>query len=385
MKVLLVGDYSGVHSQLANDLRAIGHNVTLISSGDGYKGFQRDIDFSYKKSNSFILRLWHLLMVFLGLNGLFLYFYRRKDINSFKNYDVVQLINTLPLDAFGSIATVLFVNKLSKCNQHLFLCALGDDYEWVSKNFKKQFKYSALDRCDLKNLKIYLYSLKYVYGVFYPFCHRFVVKSCVKIIPGLVDYQNVYAGEPKLTEIVKLPMSQEIINQAKEELFKLKRINPLDLSYPILIFHGWQTGKDCKKGNDVFYKAMDIVKSSLDESMFQYKIVRNVPYKEYINTFNKADIFFDQVYSYDRGVNGVLGMSHGKVVFSGFEKEIVDSNITEIGVNATPCAESIAQDLIYLIKNKNKIISTKINALEYAIANHNGLEIAKHYINIWSS
>lgn len=43
MKILLLGEYSNVHWTLAQGLRALGHSVTVVSDGDGWKNYPRDI------------------------------------------------------------------------------------------------------------------------------------------------------------------------------------------------------------------------------------------------------------------------------------------------------------------------------------------------------
>jgi hypothetical protein len=43
IKILLIGDYSGVHYELSEELKKRKINVTLLSSGDGYKGFKSDL------------------------------------------------------------------------------------------------------------------------------------------------------------------------------------------------------------------------------------------------------------------------------------------------------------------------------------------------------
>ena len=42
MKILLLGEYSNVHHTLAEGLRVLGHEVTVASDGDGWKGYDRD-------------------------------------------------------------------------------------------------------------------------------------------------------------------------------------------------------------------------------------------------------------------------------------------------------------------------------------------------------
>ena len=44
MKILLLGEYSNVHWTLAEGLRTLGHEVTVVSNGDFWKDYPRDID-----------------------------------------------------------------------------------------------------------------------------------------------------------------------------------------------------------------------------------------------------------------------------------------------------------------------------------------------------
>ena len=43
MKILLVGEYSRLHNSLQEGLRALGHQVILISTGDSFKKYPSDI------------------------------------------------------------------------------------------------------------------------------------------------------------------------------------------------------------------------------------------------------------------------------------------------------------------------------------------------------
>ena len=44
MRILLVGEYSNVHATLAEGLRMLGHEVTVMSNGDFWKDYPRDIN-----------------------------------------------------------------------------------------------------------------------------------------------------------------------------------------------------------------------------------------------------------------------------------------------------------------------------------------------------
>ena len=87
MKILLLGEFSNVHTTLAKGLRLLGHEVTLASDGDGWKDYPRDVD---------------LRRPSLGALSSAAYFCRLiKKFRQFRGYDIVQLINPiyLPLKA----------------------------------------------------------------------------------------------------------------------------------------------------------------------------------------------------------------------------------------------------------------------------------------------
>ena len=62
MKILLLGEYSNVHWTLAEGLRQLGHHVTVVSDGDGWKNYPRDISLK-RQSNQTTDSLKYLLDV----------------------------------------------------------------------------------------------------------------------------------------------------------------------------------------------------------------------------------------------------------------------------------------------------------------------------------
>ena len=385
MKILLVGDYSGVHSELAKGLRELNHEVVVISGGDGYKNFPRDIDIPDLNSKKLIFKLYILLLDFLGVKGFFSYLKHRKKISSLVGFDVVQLINPIAFPVFGSLLNTYIIRNLSKNNKSLFLCALGDDYEWVNQNMLRKFKYSALDRMTWRTAHKYVYSLRYRFGFFFRLNHRYTINKVKNIIPGLEDYALAYKNESKVTEIVRIPISRELIDSAKVLLEKLEGRPLFSVDRPIKIFHGWQKGKDYRKGNDILDIAVSQVECKYGKEYINYQIVSGLPYDEYIKTFDNCDIFLDQIYSYDRGVNALLGMANGKVVLSGYEKEKnKDSNVSSIGINAVPDITSVIKSFEDLLSDPVLIHSIKINSLKYVISNHDPKKVGLHYLRIWN-
>ena len=113
MKILLLGEFSNVHTTLAKGLRLLGHEVTLASDGDGWKDYPRDVD---------------LRRPSLGALSSAVYFCRLiKQFREFRGYDIVQLINPIFLPLKAERMGV-FYKYLRRHNRRLVLGAFGMDH-----------------------------------------------------------------------------------------------------------------------------------------------------------------------------------------------------------------------------------------------------------------
>lgn len=359
---------------LAQTLKEDGHNVVIVSDGDSYKNFSRDITITSLKRKGKFAALVRMFLDVTGTKGLVTYFKYRKVIAGLKGYDVVQIINTIPLDCFGSIASYLFIRNLKENNKKLFLCALGDDYRWVKACLLNKFKYSALSNLTVRTLHKYIYSLKYVYGLFFKNLHMYVERQCDGIIPGLIEYAIAYEGVDKVAPIIPLPLPKKIFDEANS-----MDVSSHTSSSTLTIFHGWQVGRELKKGNFILDEAVQRILKSNFAGKIDYQIVKSVPFDEYIKRIKSADIFLDQTYSYDRGMNAIFGMAYSSIVFSGFEYE----KEKHIGISAEPDADSVEKELIRIIDDPVLMEKIKKNARDYALMRHNPEKVMHNYLNVW--
>ena len=83
MKILLIGEFSGLHHNLKDGLMELGHEVTLASTGDGWKRFPSDINWLSNRKG----RIGNLETLFNQ------YLLSKK----LKGYDVVQFISNFNL------------------------------------------------------------------------------------------------------------------------------------------------------------------------------------------------------------------------------------------------------------------------------------------------
>ena len=118
MKILLLGEYSNVHWSLAQGLRKLGHEVTVVSNGDFWKNYPRDIDVARKPGI---------------MGGMMLYARIIRLLPQLKGYDVVQFINPMFFELKAERLFSIF-RYLKKHNRKLVLGAFGMDYYWVNEN-----------------------------------------------------------------------------------------------------------------------------------------------------------------------------------------------------------------------------------------------------------
>ena len=150
MKILLVGEYSRLHNSLKEGLVALGHQVTIIATGDYWKNYPADIKLKRtydqglgKKLKVGVYKLFNIDITSLDLRR---QFYSQKE--NLEGYDVVQLINESPFGLTPAIEMEL-IGFLKKHNKKLFLLSCGTDYLSVKYQLSDALPYSIMS--ELKN------------------------------------------------------------------------------------------------------------------------------------------------------------------------------------------------------------------------------------------
>lgn len=380
MRILLLGEYSGVHTNLSKALRNSGHEVNCIHDGDGYKKLNADIYIYYTRYSSsniilnYMLNFYYKFLTILGVKGVFQILKYRKTILEMKGYDIVQLINPFFLSDFGFFTNIIVFRFLRKKNKKIFLSALGDDYFWIKYCLSKKYKYTMFDRLNISTLKYYFSQLQWVLNPLYIILNKYIVKRVNAVIPGLYDYYLPYKNLKNCSHIVPI-----IIN--------LKNDNPIiNISYPINIFHGWQIGKEYRKGSDIFDEVISLLKEKYINKI-NYEIVSGLPYSEYIKKFENSHIFIDQCFSYDCGVNGLLGLSAAKAVFSGMEKDVIEYYNLDYKplINAVPNKDELYRAFEELILDPSLIKDYSINGIRFISEYHSANYVLTKYEQAWSS
>jgi glycosyltransferase involved in cell wall biosynthesis len=379
MKILLVGEYSRLHNSLKEGLIANGHQVVLASAGDYFKKY--DTDFSFHSailSNYWLLRkaknaFYKLTAIDLEKAERGLRFYLL--LPKLKQFDHVQLINSDAIETFPWLSRILY-KKLFKNIKGRSLLICGDETPVIDYLLKKELEYSILtpyfEDYSLKNH--FEYPLKYSTKN-YRKTFDWLAQHCQNLIASDLDYKIPMEKMGYPVHFIPNPINTQ----------KLEYIEP-KVRDKVVIFLGINRASYLKKGIIFFEEALLIIQNKYAEKI-EVIVTENIPYKEYINLYNKAHILLDQVYAYDQGYNALEAMVKGKVVFTGAEKEFENHyNLTqEVAINALPDVDYLVTELSFLIENPEKIIPISKRARAFVEKEHDYVKIADKYLEAWNS
>jgi len=373
MKILLVGEYSNLHNSLKKGLIELGHEVTLVSTGDGFKEYSSDIQLK----NTLRSHIPYFLKnIFKNIFGHPFSFFSKSlrfqmIVPKLKGFDVVQLINE---HAIGGVPSIELrqIKQLKRQNGKVFLLCCGEDFNSI--NFylnSRELKYSILTPyLENKRLKpSYSYSLKYLTK---PFARlsRGIDQISSGIIASDIDYHLPLRKKNNYLGMIPNPV---ILDKVKPK----KNSN-------IRILLGINTSNYHKKGINYFERALEEIRKKHPDIVF--KTTKNLPFSKYLKELGKADVLLDQVYGYDQGYNALEAMAMGKVVFTGAEKEFLsyyNLKEDEVAINALPDVEYLVEKLNFLINNPSELERIGKNARAFIEEHHDSHKIAQAYIDTW--
>lgn len=362
MKILLIGEYSNVHATLANGLRHLGHTVTVVSNGDFWKNYPRDIDVSRGNGKFSGCRL---LIKIISL------------LPKLRGYDIVQLINPMCFEMKAKRIAPLY-HYLRKHNGKIVLGAFGIDYYWVHENLmRKPLRYSDFNIGDRlrDDSEATLYINDWT-GTYKETLNKLIAKDCDAIVAGLYEYWAIYHPVfPQKTKFIPFPIKQ-----------KQPCVDESHLS-PIRLFIGINKQRNKYKGTDIMLQAAQAVAKKYPDKVRLF-IAESLPFNEYVKTLRQADVILDQLYSYTPAMNALEAMSWGIIVVGGGEREnysILNENELRPIVNVEPSYASVYSQLEHLVLHPENLPILKRQSIEYIARHHDYVKVARQYEKLYNS
>ncbi len=378
MKILLIGEYSRLHNSLKEGLQKLGNEVVILGFKDGFKDFPSDFRLE-KKWDSGLLKKIRLAVLRLSGFDISSYLtYRQfwKNKEAFRDFDVVQLINEnsfyCDLHYEKKILTYIFSH-----NKKVFLLSCGDDYTNVDYHFKHPENASVLQPYWAGKIKDknFLGILKFR-TVAFKKLHEFIFQNIKGVIASDIDYHIPLENHPKYLGLIPNPIN---INQIPEKAANIED--------KIILFLGINRESYYKKGLDFFEAALVSIQQKYPDKT-ETILTENVPYKEYIHSYNRAHIVLDQCYAKDQGYNALEAMAKGKVVFTGAGKEFVEHyklQEDKVALNAKPEVDYLVEKLSFLIENPEKIQVIGKSARAFVEKEHHYITVSRKYLAVWNT
>jgi hypothetical protein len=353
MRILLFGDLSAMNLFLKDGLEKNGHEVDLVSSGDGFKNIPRDFTLHKikQKYGKIIDTGIHFIDTLVGLK-------------KFKNYDIVQIA----FDHLYSPAILnkIVINSLISQNKFIFLTIAGSNQtimnHWLKNNDSK-LKLLFTNSIKFDGYKINNKAREY---------ELYLSSKVNGIVPVAYEYLIPYINYKNVSNIIPLPINLDYFNY-QENIVTNK----------LLIFHG--LNKYGFKGTFYIEKAFEYINSKYASDVNAI-IHGKINFNNYIHLLTKANVVIDQTSSHSLGMNGLISLSLGKVVLGG--DKIGEESLGYINspiISMKPDVKYIIQKLEELIENKHKIQEIGLNSRNLIEKFHSSSIVAQKYLQFWDS
>lgn len=355
MKILLLGEFSGLHKNLKEGLVELGHDVDIASSGDGWKNIEGDIYFGSNRSG-YVRKVERFVNIF-------------KALPKFKNYDVVQFISPILFpQSFG--VNNFIVNYIFKHNYKVFLVGAGATPQntAIADFYENRFKYPELYSEIVKKTPI-LWSQTEA-GRNY---NRWFLKKINGYIPIMYEYAQGYRDikYDKICPTLPIPINIDKIIY-EDNVIEDK----------LIIFHG--LNREGVKGTPLIREALKRLQDAYPNEV-ECIIDGRMPLEEYLLLLRKTNVVIDQVYTASIGMNGVYNLAMGKIVIGGGEPEFLE----EFSLKESPLIpiqaniDSIYNQLEYIVKNRKIVFEKGKASRRFAEELHDYKKVAKQYLEVW--
>ena len=378
MRILLLNDYSGLHATLAKGLKELGHDVTVVSGGNGWRNYPRDISVVRGSSSH-----WDGIRYLLKVSRL---------LPRLKGYDIVQLINPIFFDLRPERLFPIY-RFLRRHNKKMVLGAFGEDSYWARTCVeKKPLRYSDHNigeqvRTDPASTRL----MDEWIGTSHERLNQMIANDCDGIVACLYEYWVVYQPLfPRKTTFIPLPIERVERHNTDRSTKGRERVGKEEgekRKEKTRIFIGIDAKRSDYKGTDIMLKAAEEVQRRHPDKMELVKVV-SVPFAEYQRLMEGSDAILDQLYSYTPSMNSLLAMSKGIIDIGGGEPEnyeIIHEEELRPIINVEPTYESVYHELEQLVMHPERIPELRRQSIEYVRKHHDYQKIAQQYIDFYQT
>lgn len=152
---------------------------------------------------------------------------------------------------------------------------------------------------------------------------------------------------------------------------------------PISILLPSHIGREQEKGIPQLMRIAKIIENEYRDKVTVLP-VHNLQYAEFLKNMARADIVFDQLYSYTPATTALLAMAMGKTVVTGAEKDFNNfQGCATPAINIDPRDPEAALPNICRCLDRKILASNASTAREYVIKHNDCEVVAQRYEDFW--
>jgi glycosyltransferase involved in cell wall biosynthesis len=360
MKILLLGEFSGLFSNLKDGLVELGHEVVLASTGDGWRKMPSDIN-------------W-LPTRFKGRLGYLEHLYNEYNLTrKLKGFDVVQFISDyLLFDTIFGLDKICYKNLMRNNLKNYFVMA-GDNptvWQYWSEN-KDQKLLNLITQSN--NIDFTPKSVRKIMSEKEKIKTLKLVQKANGLIPIMYEYAEPYRKMNNICQTIPIPINCNKIEYLENTI-----------SSKVVVFHG--LNRRGAKGTEYVEKAFEILRNKYPNDL-ELIIAGNMQYADYLKFIKNVNVIIDQTNSYSLGMNGLISLALGKITMGG--AEILGQQ--ELGyedcpiINIKPEPNDIVAKIEDLLERKSQFSSLGRQSRNFVERYHNHIDVAKKYLDVWNS
>lgn len=211
-------------------------------------------------------------------------------------------------------------------------------------------------------------------------CCDYVNRRADALLPCLYEYYKCYDCPEYHDRLHYLPLPMEIPVKSRGCRIKVEGC--------VRVLVGIQGKRDFVKGAGIIAALIEKVAEE-NPGKIEIKRVVDVPYDEYLELLNKADVLVDQLYSYTPSMNSLVAMAHGTVVVGGGEEDFyrfIGENTLRPIVNVRPEDDTHnLETLREVLLNPLKIEELKHQGMKFVRKHHDYVKVSNMYIDVYKS
>lgn len=367
-RILLLGDFSNLHSQLGKTLTEMGHDVTVISDGCGFQQTARTHDISRKPGK---------------LNGALLAAKFAWPLHKhLKGYDIVAV--TGPYFAGLREQRLRWVfERLRGENERIFTTFCSTDPVYINE-------------C-LGNDSLLRYNEYRIGDKPSPLALSPQARLNEWLTPTMVDYTDFFYDN--LDGAVSVLYEYDLV--ARHRLgddkveyagipIDVNAIEPYSMNFndgKVRLFLGRHAHRIVEKGTDILEKAARAV-CGRNPGKAELVIVENRPYDEYVKLMRDSHIILDQLYSYTPATNAMIAMAHQLVTVSGGEPEYYDfigERTNKPIINADPeDFDGLVARLDSFVRDPQSLIDYGARGRQFVESHNEARLVAQRFLDAWT-